>query len=82
MEPYRPFVDQIVLKIVENGENFLELSTGIKAQLLSIAGVDIIIDKQTSPLMVGLQRTTASLSKCYESTTKKLIYPTLPIQVG
>lgn len=80
MEPYRPFVDQIVLKIIENGENFLELSTGIKAQLLSIAGVDIIIDKQTSPLMVGLQRTTTSLCRCYEGITKKLIYPTLSIE--
>ncbi len=81
MEPYRPFVDQIVLKIVENGENFLELSTPIKAQLLGIASMDIMIEKQISPLIVGLQRTTACLSKCYEGKVKKLIFPTLPFEI-
>ncbi|HEV7381196.1 MAG TPA: type II CRISPR-associated endonuclease Cas1, partial [Dyadobacter sp.] len=75
MEPYRPFVDLIVLDIVDRGENFLELSTSIKSKLMSIASHDIIIDNQTSPLMVGLQRTTASLVKCYEGSQRKISYP-------
>jgi CRISPR-associated protein Cas1 len=75
MEPYRPFVDLIVLDIVDKGENFLELSTSIKSKLMSIASHDIIIDNQTSPLMVGLQRTTASLVKCYEGSLRKISYP-------
>jgi CRISPR-associated protein Cas1 len=29
MEPYRPYVDLIVLKIIDNGENFLELGNSI-----------------------------------------------------
>ncbi|MRX46237.1 type II CRISPR-associated endonuclease Cas1 [Pedobacter puniceum] len=75
MEPYRPFVDKIVLKIIDNGENFLELNTAIKSQLLSIASVDVSFEKGTSPLMVGLQYTTASLAKCYEGTLRKINYP-------
>jgi CRISPR-associated protein Cas1 len=75
MEPYRPFVDQIVLRIIDNGENFLELGQTIKAQLLSIASVDVCFEKGTSPLMVGLQYTAASLSKCYEGTMRKINYP-------
>lgn len=75
MEPYRPFVDQIVVEIVENGEDFTELSTSIKKQLLSIATVDIVIEGKNSPLMVGMQRTTASLSKCFEGEARKILYP-------
>jgi CRISPR-associated protein Cas1 len=77
MEPYRPFVDQIVLKIIDNGENFLELSSAIKSQLLNIASVDVSFERGTSPLMVGVQYTTASLAKCYEGTLRKINYPIL-----
>ena len=79
MEPYRPFVDQIVLKIVDNGENFLELSTSIKSKLLGIASCDIFIDNETSPLMVGLQKTTASLVRCYEGKVRRISYPSMKI---
>jgi CRISPR-associated protein Cas1 len=78
MEPYRPFVDLIVLDIIDKGENFLELSTSIKSKLMNVATDDILIDNQTSPLMVGLQRTTASLVKCYEGSLRKISYPTIP----
>lgn len=75
MEPYRPYVDEIVLAIVDRGENFLELSSAIKSQLLGIATIDVLFDKGKSPLMVGLQQTTASLAKCYEGTARKILYP-------
>jgi CRISPR-associated protein Cas1 len=75
MEPYRPYVDQIVLKIIDNGENFLELGTSIKSQLLNIATVDVQFDRGTSPLMVGLQNTTSSLAKCYEGISRRINYP-------
>lgn len=75
MEPYRPYVDKIVLRIVDNGENFLELGNSIKAQLLGIATVDVQFEKGRSPLMVGLQSTTASLARCYEGRGRKLVYP-------
>lgn len=77
MEPYRPFVDKIVLEIVSNGEDFYELTPSIKKQLLSIPVVDIIIDGEKSPLMVGLQKTTSSLAKCFEGSSRKIIYPVM-----
>lgn len=79
MEPYRPYVDQIVLGIIDRGENFLELGTGIKAQLLSIATVDVQFERGKSPLMVGLQQTTASLAKCYEGTIRRINYPIMKV---
>lgn len=75
MEPFRPFADKIVLKIVRSGEDYSELSKGIKQELLGIATADILIDGERSPLMVGVQRTTASLAKCFEGERRKIIYP-------
>lgn len=75
MEPYRPFVDAIVCDILDNGEDISELSTSLKKQLFVIPVLDIIIAEEKSPLMVGLQRTTASLAKCFEGNNRKVIYP-------
>ncbi len=75
MEPFRPYVDKIVCEIVDNGEDFEELSTSIKKQLLEIPVVEIIIDGERSPLMVGVQRTTASLAKCFAGESRKILYP-------
>jgi CRISP-associated protein Cas1 len=75
MEPYRPYVDKIVYEMVSNGEDFYELTPSIKKQLLAIGTTEIIIGGERSPLMVGMQRTTASLVKCFEGTARKIIYP-------
>lgn len=77
MEPYRPYLDKLVLNLIDADGEIEELTTAIKAQLLSIATVDIIIDGQSSPLMVGVQRTSASVRKCFEGESRKIIYPVL-----
>jgi len=78
MEPYRPFADALVVEIIRNGEDYTELTTSVKRQLLGIASVDVILEDERSPLMVAAQRTTASLTKCFEGATKKILYPELP----
>lgn len=75
MEPYRPFVDKVVYEIIANGEAQDELNQSLKRQLLSIPQMDVFIDGERSPLMVGVQRTTASLAKCFEGKQKKITYP-------
>ena len=77
MEPYRPIVDELVVKVWSEKGKPLELNTELKKELLQIPNMDIIIDGQSSPLMVGLQRTTASLAACFEGTQRKIIYPEL-----
>jgi CRISPR-associated protein Cas1 len=77
MEPYRPFVDAIVVTIVEEGEDFTDLNTALKKRLLEIPALDIMIGGEKSPLMVGLQRTTASLARCFDGSSKKIMYPEL-----
>lgn len=77
MEPYRPFVDRIVCDIVGLNGRFLEMTGTMKEQLLSIPAIDVKIDGKKSPLMVAVQRTTASLAQCFEGNTRKLVYPAL-----
>lgn len=77
MEPYRPFVDQVVSQIVTMNGNFLEMTPSMKKQLLGIPAMDVIIDGKKSPLMNATQRSTASLCKCYEGKARKIIYPVL-----
>lgn len=75
MEPYRPYVDKIVLNIVNLNGNFLELTPNMKKELLNIPAMDVRINNETSPLMVAVQKTTASLVKCFEGKQRKILYP-------
>jgi CRISP-associated protein Cas1 len=75
MEPYRPFVDKVVWDIVRMHGNYLELTPNMKQQLLNIPAMDVKINNEKSPLMVAVQRTTASLTKCFEGKTRKILYP-------
>lgn len=77
MEPYRPYVDRMVVNVLQQMPQVVELTTEIKKQLLQIPVIDIEIEGKRSPLMVGLQRTTASLSACFEGSARKLVYPEL-----
>jgi len=77
MEPYRPYVDQIVCGIIRGNGKFLEMTPSMKKELLQIPAMDVVIDGQKSPLMNAVQRTTASLAKCFEGSSRKILYPEL-----
>jgi CRISPR-associated protein Cas1 len=75
MEPYRPYVDEIVFDLYANGEQ--ELNKDVKAELLKFLYVDTVFDKVTRPLDLGLSVTTSSLAKCFSGDQKKILYPLL-----
>lgn len=75
MEPYRPFVDKVVVNIVNLNGKFLELTPSMKKDLLNIPAMDVMINEEKSPLMVAVQKTTASLAKCFEGKQRKILYP-------
>jgi CRISPR-associated protein Cas1 len=75
MEPYRPFVDKSVVNIVRMNGKFLELTPNMKKELLSVPAMDVRINDEKSPLMVAVQKTTASLAKCFEGKQRKILYP-------
>jgi len=80
MEPYRPFVDKLILDIAGNTEQDVdELTPETKRKLFLIPAMDVIIGGQRSPLMIATQRTSASLVKCFSGESRKLLLPEMVI---
>ena len=77
MEPYRPYVDKLVVEMVDSGMDISKLTTDIKSKLLSIPILDVVINGKRNPLMIGVGITTASLYKCYSGELRKIAYPTM-----
>ena len=79
MEPYRPYVDEMVINIMKSDIDYGELTPDLKKQLLGLPVTEVIIGGQRSPLMVAASQTTASLCKCYSGELRKVVYPTMEI---
>lgn len=75
MEPYRPYVDELVYGIVRSGICYEELTKELKAQLLGIPTLEVVIDGKRSPLMIAVSQTTASLYKCFSGELRRIAYP-------
>lgn len=73
MEPYRPFVDEIVYRLYENG--ITELNKESKSEIMRVLNCDVNIGKIKRPLQIALTMTTASLVKYYTGEIKKLSLP-------
>ena len=77
MEPYRPYVDRLVMEIFDKYPDSSELTKELKAELLRIPVLDVVINGKRSPLMVAVSTTTSSLQKCYSGEIRKIAYPTI-----
>lgn len=75
MEPYRPFVDDLVVKTTNKKEILAELTTELKQEMLMIPVLDVLIGGKRSPLMIAAGQTTASLAKCYNGESRNIAYP-------
>ena len=80
MEPYRPYVDLLVLDIMRKHKLSPEISNETKKHLLTLPAIDVRIGKLSRPLMIAASMTTASLAKCYLGETRKLLYPEIEIK--
>ena len=79
MEPYRPYVDELVVNYtIQNGYPE-ELTTDVKSTMLSIPVLDVVINGQRSPLMIAATQTTASLYKCFSGELRKIVYPVMEL---
>lgn len=75
MEPYRPFVDEIVYNLAKCEK--MDLTKEVKADLIKVLYADTFFEKVSRPLSIGLSMTTASLVKCYAKEKTKLSLPSL-----
>lgn len=76
MEPYRPYVDKLVVEIVEEGVPE-EFDVDVKRRLLELPVREVIIDDVRRPLMLAVSQTANSLRKCFSSELRKLVYPAM-----
>lgn len=74
MEPYRPYVDKIIIDRIRS-EDILELNSETKIKLLNIPVTEVVINGRRSPLMLAVSQTTSSLVKCFRGESRRLIYP-------
>lgn len=75
MEPYRPYVDRLVMEILDENPCASILGMATKRRLLSIPTIDVVIDGVRHPLMTAAAETAASLFKCYDGTSRRIRYP-------
>lgn len=75
MEPYRPYVDDLVVDWMLCPESSHVLDKSAKAHLLQLATKDVYINGLQRPLMTALSITTSSLCKCFMGESRMLHYP-------
>lgn len=75
MEPYRPYVDKVVLQMLPMYPDSEDITTEMKRTLLGIPVMDVMIDGHRSPLMIAVQATANSVQRCYSGESRKIIYP-------
>lgn len=75
MEPYRPYVDRLVIQTMHQHPGIEELTPDLKRSLLTIPTLEVRINGQRSPLMVATSQTTASLARCFSGEIRKLTFP-------
>lgn len=73
MEPYRPYVDDLVYEMYSSGKR--ELTKDVKAEIIKILYSDTLLNGVRKPLQMSLSSTTASLARCFASVQKHIDYP-------
>lgn len=77
MEPYRPYVDELVIQIIHEGDDYSKLTRELKTKLLQIPVLNVTINRKRSPLMIAAGITSASLYKCFSGESRQIAYPTM-----
>lgn len=75
MEPYRPYVDALIIRLTDEKGCPSELTVEWKRELLIIPTIEVVIDGQRRPLMVAASQTASSVQKCFAGVSRKIIYP-------
>jgi CRISPR-associated protein Cas1 len=75
MEPYRPYVDWLVLHLPDLNQSEDGLTQAQKIALLKLPQIDVQINGLKRPLFHAVSITTASLYKCFAGEQRKIHYP-------
>lgn len=75
MEPYRPYVDVMVIEIMHWPTQYHELTREHKQRLLQLPVTDVLIEGRRRPMQLAIQETAQSVQKCFAGECRKIIYP-------
>ncbi len=79
MEPYRPYVDRVAAKWINQSVHLATLNKETKAEMLMLDKTDVQIDGHRSPMYVAIQTTASSLQKCFAGEARKIVYPEMEV---
>lgn len=77
MEPYRPYVDKLVIDFIDSQGIPERLDMTVKRRLLELPVQEVVIDGVRRPLMLAVNQTAVSLQKCFAGELRKLEYPSM-----
>jgi CRISPR-associated protein Cas1 len=75
MEPYRPYIDELVYEWYAGCENPFEINKEFKILALSVPTLDVEFENFGRPLMIGATMSSASMAKCFAGISRNLSYP-------
>ena len=78
MEPYRPYIDEIVYELYNNGID--ELNKEAKTRIVKALFCDTQFKNVLRPMDIGITYSCASLAKYFAGTCKKLNFPEIDIK--
>ena len=79
MEPFRPMVDCIVVRLVKEGCE--EVTPEAKRALAAVLALDMETERGTTPLETCLERAAQSLARAYQTGKPELVFPGPPVSV-
>lgn len=74
MEPFRPWVDWLVYRMVVSGE-VLEVSRQTKQHLLGLLSTEVLLGGKKMPLMVAAHLVAATCKRAFTDSEESLLYP-------
>lgn len=75
MEPYRPFVDHRVKRVVERHGGEKEMDREIRKELLEIVGEPVTMESEQLTFQGAIQKSAQSLAKIVDGAEKTLLLP-------
>jgi CRISPR-associated protein Cas1 len=75
MEPYRPYVDRMVLQMMNKADLTVDLNREQKSKLLQVPVLEVNINGRRSPLMLATQQSAASLARCFAGEQRRIDFP-------
>jgi CRISPR-associated protein Cas1 len=77
MEPYRPYIDTNVWRIVEHYGQRSDMDKALREELLQFVKMPLKVEEETVTMQAAIRKTVQSLSKIVQGRNQQLVLPTI-----